>query len=121
MLKHTAQKGQYTLTTTLDDLARACHLRTDDVQLTLTELGFLSTRRRLPPKPKPRRHDDGTHHGTHHGNHTHHEEADDMVDGDELGEWDHIEVVITRDAVEEAWARWRVRERGVLDEKYCLV
>lgn len=114
MLKRAVQKGQYTLTTTLEDLARACHLRTDDVQLTLTELGFLSTRRRLPPKP--RRHDHTDH------SHGHHDDGDEgMVDGDELGEWDNIEVVITRDAVDEAWAKWRVRERGVLDEKYCLI
>lgn len=91
-----AQKGQYTLTTMLEDLARACHLRTDDVLLVLTELGFLSSRRRLPPAL-----------------------ADE--DGDELGEWHNVEVVITHDAVDEAWASWRVRDVGVLEEKYCLL
>jgi hypothetical protein len=94
-----AQKGQYTLTTTLEDLARACHLRTDDVQLVLTELGFLSCRRRLPPAPM----------------------GEDEDDEDELGEWHNVEVVIARDAVDDAWATWRVRELGVLDEKYCLL
>lgn len=104
-----AQKGQYTLTTTLEDLARACHLRTDDVQLTLTELGFLSTRRRLPPRPR-RRFDSDYEDGD-----------DDDADGDELGEWHNVEIVIARDVVEDAWATWRVRETGVLDEKYCLI
>ncbi|GMK57409.1 hypothetical protein CspeluHIS016_0402430 [Cutaneotrichosporon spelunceum] len=91
-----AQKGQYTIVTTLEDLARACHLRTDDVQLVLTELGFLSTRRRLPL-------------------------AIEDDDDDELGEWHHVEIVIARDAVDEAWAAWRVRDVGVLEEKYCLL
>lgn len=101
-----AQKGQYTLTTTLEDLARACHLRTDDVQLTLNELGFLATRRRLPSKPRGR-YDES--------------DEDEVADGDELGEWHNVEIVIARDAVEDAWAEWRVREKGVLDEKYCLI
>ncbi|CAK9784122.1 acyl-CoA N-acyltransferase [Cutaneotrichosporon oleaginosum] len=104
------QKGQYTLTTTLEDLARACHLRTDDVQLVLTELGFLSSRRRLLPLQAERGADNDDD-----------DDDDDEADEDELGEWHNVEIVITRDAVDEAWAAWGVRELGVLDEKYCLL
>ncbi|BEJ17139.1 hypothetical protein CspHIS471_0605400 [Cutaneotrichosporon sp. HIS471] len=101
------QKGQYTITTTLEDLARACHLRTDDVQLVLIELGFLSTRRRLPPVIGDGDDDDDD------------DDIDD--DDDELGEWHSVEIVIARDAVDEAWTAWRVRDTGVLEEKYCLL
>lgn len=35
--------------------------------------------------------------------------------------WTDTEVVITREAVEEQWEKWRVRDTGVLDEKYALL
>lgn len=99
--------GQYAIITTVATLARACHLRTDDVQLVLAELGFLRYRRHVPPAPKD------------------HADGEDETEADkveeELGEWQDIEVVITRESVDEMWAKWRVREHGVLEEKYVLL
>lgn len=98
-------KGHYSVVTSLESLARACHLRTDDVLLTLDELGFLRRRRKLPPRPKAV--DD--------------EELTANIDAQELGEWHDVEIVISRDMIEEAWAAWRVRDKPVLDEQYCLL
>ncbi|KAL1408067.1 hypothetical protein Q8F55_004864 [Vanrija albida] len=101
-------KGQYAITTTLSTLARAAHLRTDDVALTLEELGFLKQRHSIQRKASKRRdEDDEDHH--------------DDDDGEALGEWKDVEVVITREGVDEQWDKWRVRDAGVLDEKYSLL
>lgn len=77
-------------------------MRVDDVQLALAELGFL--RHRRPLEVQPREEEDG----------------DDGTD-DAVGEWKDVEVVITRDAVDAKWAEWRVRDAGVLDERYVLL
>ena len=42
-------------------------------------------------------------------------------ESEDLGEWKETEVVITREMVDEAWKRWRVKEKGVLDEAYVLL
>lgn len=34
----------------------------------------------------------------------------------DLGEWNNVEVVITKGMVDEQWEKWRVKEKGVLDE-----
>lgn len=101
-------KGQYAVTTTMSTIARAAHLRTDDVALTLEELGFLKKRHHIARRQPKRRVDDE-------------EEHHDDDDEEALGEWKDVEVVITREAVDEQWAKWRVRDAGVLDEKYSLL
>lgn len=108
-----AHNGHYSVTTTLADLARVCHLRTDDVQLVLAELGFLRYRRRVPKVASGGVATRGS--GVGDGG----DEDDDPHN--EVGEWQDVEVVITREAVEAQWARWRVRETGVLEEKYVLL
>lgn len=101
-----ARKGQHSVIATLESLARACHLRTDDVQLVLEELEFLRCRRKLPLLAEPV---DET------------EDNSAPVDAEELGEWHGVEVVISRDMVDSMWRKWRVREEAVLDERYCLL
>lgn len=96
-------KGQYSISLSLSDLARACHLRLDDVISTLTELGFLRHRRRDPSEA-----DEGA--------------ATSDANGANKGdEWIGVEVVITRDAVDRAWEDWKVRPQGVLDETCVLL
>ncbi|ORY24592.1 acyl-CoA N-acyltransferase [Naematelia encephala] len=108
-----AYTGQYSVHLSLALLAKACHLRTDDVAFTLTELGFLIHRRDLstteiagsarlfeaPPDP----------------------EIKEISAAGEQGEWAGVEVVVDRGMVEEQWKLWRVREKGVLDEQYILL
>ena len=107
--------GQYSISLTLADLAKACHLRSDDVASTLSQLGFLNHRRKLPklePKPDP----------------TQEVEKEDqageeeVIEGDGDGdEWVNTEVVITREGVEREWLKWKVRPTGVLDESCVLL
>ncbi|KAL7420845.1 hypothetical protein Q5752_004798 [Cryptotrichosporon argae] len=92
-------KGQYAVATTLADLARACHLRTDDVALTLTELGFLKHRRMRTGQDA---------------------EAGDTGQA-RNGEWSNVEVVISKEAVEDACRVWRVKDAPLLDENYVLL
>ena len=105
-MPETIHKGHYTVTTTLKDFAQACHLRTDDVQMVLKELGFLRYRRAIPPKPVTI-------------------DIDDEAGGSEAqvdqSEWTDVEVVISRDAVEEQCIKWRIKDKPVLDEKYALL
>lgn len=48
-----------------------------------------------------------------------HEEEED--DGEEPGEWTDVEIVINQDDVEEAAAKWRVKDKPLLEEQYCLL
>lgn len=108
--------AQYSISLSLCDLAKACHLRTDDVASTLSQLGFLRHRRPLPtpaaPKSDPELALDG--------------EDQEVGEGAEptLGdsdEWTNTEVVICREAVEREWTKWKVRPFGVLDESCVLL
>jgi histone acetyltransferase MYST1 len=110
-------KGQYAIALSLSDIARACHLRPDDTAFTLTELGFLQHRRPITSQPQKRkRRDDANGEGDA-------EQGSEAGGGQEtdLGEWKGVEVVITREAVEEMWVKWRVRDKAVLEEEYVLL
>jgi hypothetical protein len=103
---------QYSISLTLADLAKACHLRSDDVASTLSQLGFLDHRRKLPkaePKLNPTQEA---------ADEDQEEEEATIEDGDE---WVNTEVVITREGVEREWTKWKVRPTGVLDESCVLL
>jgi hypothetical protein len=105
--------GQYSISLSLADLAKACHLRSDDVASTLSQLGFLNHRRKLPktePKPNP----------TQEVEEEDQEEAEATPeeDGDE---WVNTEIIITREGVAREWMKWKVRPTGVLDESCVLL
>ena len=105
--------GQYSISLTLADLAKACHLRSDDVASTLSQLGFLDHRRKLP-KTEPKI------------NHTQEADEEDHEEVEETGdadgdEWTNTEVVITREGIEREWSRWKIRPAGVLDESCVLL
>lgn len=111
--KLSGTNGQYSISLTLADLAKACHLRSDDVASTLSQLGFLNHRRKLP-KTEPE-----TNH-TRELDEEDHEEAEEAGDRDRDGnEWTNTEVIITREGIEREWAKWKIRSAGVLDE--CCV
>jgi hypothetical protein len=103
--------GQYSISLSLADLAKACHLRSDDVAATLSQLNFLQHRRALPPKPS-------TEPESEEGEEDQEEDAKRVEDGDE---WTNMEIVITREAVEREWTKWKVRPSGVLDESCVLL
>jgi len=104
--------GQYSISLTLADLAKACHLRSDDVASTLSQLGFLNHRRKLPKtEPKIQTTQEGKEEDQEG------EEAEE-ADGDE---WVNTEVVITREGVEREWSKWKVRPTGALDESCVLL
>ncbi|RXK39995.1 hypothetical protein M231_02635 [Tremella mesenterica] len=79
---------------TLSQMSQACHIRLDDTIYALSELGFLRHRRTHDKNPKP--------------------------PGEEKGDWDNVEVVISRAMVDDMWVKWRVKDRGVLDESCVL-
>lgn len=66
--------------------------------MVLEELGFLRHRRAVPRQG-----------------------AEEEDDGEEPGEWSDVEIVITQDAVDAAAAKWRVKEKPLLEEQYCLL
>jgi len=104
--------GQYSISLTLADLAKACHLRSDDVASTLSQLGFLNHRRKLP-KTEPKT------------DHTQEVEEEDQEEVEEAGdvdgdEWTNTEVIITREGIEREWLKWKIRPAGVLDES-CVI
>jgi hypothetical protein len=105
--------GQYSISLSLADLAKACHLRSDDVASTLSQLGFLNHRRKLP-KTEPKSN------STQEIEEEDQEEAEEVVEGDG-DEWVNTEVVITREGIEREWAKWKVRPTGVLDESCVLL
>lgn len=47
--------------------------------------------------------------------------GEDLIEDEDLGEWKDIEVVVSWGMVEEVWEKWRVKERGVLDEDCVLL
>lgn len=94
------------MSATLKSFAQACHLRVEDVQMVLQDLGFLRYRRPVPPKPVVVDSDD---------------EAGGWDAEQDQTEWTDVEVVISRDAVEEQWKKWRVQDEPVLDETYALL
>ncbi len=87
-------KCQFAVILSLADLARACHLRKEDAAFALAELGFLQHRRARSVSNDVRKHLDP-------------------------GEWKDMEVVVSREMVEELWVKWRVREKGVLSGASC--
>jgi len=113
--KFNGTNGQYSISLTLADLAKACHLRSDDVASTLSQLGFLNHRRKLPKtEPQPDH--------TQEADEEDHEEAKEAGDGDGDGdEWTNTEVIITREGIEREWLKWKIRPAGVLDESCVLL
>ena len=111
-------KEQYAISLTLEDLAKACHLRQDDTAFTLSELGFMKHRRDpvvFNNRRRRKRHGDGEEDET--------EEAVGAGEGSdsEYEEWKGVEIVISREMVDEMWEKWRVKEKGVLDESCVLL
>lgn len=112
-IKEPNRAGQYAVSLNLSDLARAAHLRIDDTAFTMAELGFLQQRRPTTSTTQPQSNEEDV-------------DLDGNADEDEgdnadLGEWKHVELVISRQMVDDAWASWRVRDKGVLDEQYVLL
>lgn len=119
-----SHKGQYAIALSLSDLAKACHLRIDDTAFTLSELGFLC-HRRAPVKFEKRlrrkgRSEEAYEEDEGEGEHERREQGGER-DGGDLGEWEGVEVVITRGMVDEMWAKWRVKDQGVLEEDCVLL
>jgi histone acetyltransferase MYST1 len=105
--------GQYSISLSLADLAKACHLRSDDVAPTLSQLGFLNHRRKIPKtEPKPTQAQEEEEEDREEA------EATPEEDGDE---WVNTEVIITREGIEREWLKWKVRPSGVLDENCVLL
>lgn len=101
-------KGQYSISLTLADLAKACHLRLDDVVSTMTELGFLRHRRRHCRRSE-------VNVGAQEGG----EGLAKVVEDED--EWADVEVVVSREDVQREWEKWKVRPNGVLDETCVLL
>lgn len=123
----TGHPGQYTVVLSLLEIAKACHLRIDDIAFTLSKLGFLH-HRRAATFPIQKRTRNGHVHGEEHhppGTTTDGEGEDhsgeDMIEDEDLGEWKDVEVVVSRGMIDEAWEKWRVKELGVLDEDCVLL
>ena len=117
-----AHAKQYAIVTTLSDLAKACHLRVDDTGYALSELGFLRHRRDFVPlpDPSPKRAQRETDPIEIDDANVDEEEAGAYGE-DELGRWANVEVVISRDMVDQMWSKWSVREQGMLDESCVLL
>ncbi|ADV25646.1 hypothetical protein I305_04898 [Cryptococcus gattii E566] len=123
----TGHPGQYTVVLSLLEIAKACHLRIDDIAFTLLELGFLHHRRAATfPIQKLTR--NGHVHGEEHhppgitaDGEGESPSGEDMIEDEDLGEWKDVEVVVSGEMIEEAWEKWRVKERGVLDENCVLL
>jgi hypothetical protein len=96
---------------TLKALAKACHLRVDDTVLIFKELGFLQCRRKTETSTAStrRRTIEAT------------TDAEEDEVPEEPTEWTDVEIVITRDAVDEQWTKWRVRNAPMLSEEYVLL
>ena len=121
-LRDRSHKGQYAIQLSLSDLANACHLRVDDTAFALAELGFLKHRRKVSIDTRALRQRYLRSNASDDADET---TSDRQHDADEeehdLGEWKDVEIVITREMVEEEWTKWRVREKGMLDEDYILL
>lgn len=110
MSKLNGPDGQYSISLSLSDLAKACHLRSDDVASTVSQLGFLRHRRKLPTlKPVPLFAEEAEG-----------EEDQKDVEGDR-DEWSNTEIIISREGIEREWEKWKVRPMGVLDEACVLL
>ncbi|WVQ65470.1 uncharacterized protein L199_003646 [Kwoniella botswanensis] len=120
-------KGQYSLSLDLSTIAKSCHLRLDDVSFTLSELGFLTHRRKVQViEPKKRlRNGHGHGHSALKGELGEEQEDQDeegIDEQEEIGEeWKDIEIVISKDMVDEQWMKWRVRDKGVLQDEFVLL
>lgn len=115
-------QGQYSVKLALGELAKACHLRVDDTASTLAELGFLQYRRKATPHGLGKKE---LHNGDGNGPSGHlplaSVTASTGTRTQRRGEWDDVEVVICREAVEREWQKRGVRDRGVLDESCVLL
>jgi hypothetical protein len=129
MLKHEIprHKGQYSLVLTLSALAAACHLRADDTAFTLAELGLLRHRRAVTvPAPAKRVRtgdddDETQEHRVDAGDALAGVAPKDAGDRESLGEWEDVEVVISREEVERLCGVWGVREHPMLDTEFVLL
>nr|XP_019045211.1 hypothetical protein I302_05599 [Kwoniella bestiolae CBS 10118]OCF24141.1 hypothetical protein I302_05599 [Kwoniella bestiolae CBS 10118] len=113
-------KGQYSISLDLNTIAKSCHLRLDDVSFTLSELGFLVNRRAASMQSSR------TRNGHLHPARISQEEGEDgeeeLQEEEEVGEeWRNVEIVITKEMVDEQWRIWRVREKGVLEDEFVLL
>lgn len=95
-LRDDRHKDQHHVKLTLKDMAMACHLRADDVAYTLGELGLLRYRTALANVPR-------------------------KVTETDMSDWSSVEVVITRETVNDLCEKWKVKDRGVLDETCVLL
>ncbi|KAK6907883.1 hypothetical protein I203_101884 [Kwoniella mangroviensis CBS 8507] len=120
-------KGQYSISLDLSTIAKSCHLRLDDISFTLSELGFLTHRRKVQAIQPKKRLRNGHGHGHSALKGESGEEQDDqdeegIDDQEEIGEeWKDIEIVISKEMVDEQWKKWRVRDKGVLQDEFVLL
>jgi histone acetyltransferase HTATIP len=116
-------KGQYAIALTLQEVAKACHLRVDDTAFTLGELGLLRQRRTVTVRPKMGARKDESMVWPAGSMAPYAGERGEERDGRkmELGEWRGVEVVVTWEAVSEMWVKWRVKEKGMLDNDCVLL
>ncbi|OXG26275.1 hypothetical protein C359_06512 [Cryptococcus neoformans Bt120] len=119
----TGHPGQYTVALSLMEIAKVCHLRIDDTAFTLSELGFLHQRRAatFPIQRNGHVHGEGYHPPGTTADGGEDPSGEDRIEDEDLGEWKDTEIVVSRGMVEEAWEKWRVKERGVLDEDCVLL
>jgi histone acetyltransferase MYST1 len=102
-------KTHHTLTPTLGDVAKACHLRLDDTAFAMEQLGFLNhTQPREEAVLVQLEGDDAS-------------VASEEFVVDKEGRWTGLEVVVTREMVLQACTTWNVKPAGVLDEQYVLL
>ncbi|WWC71122.1 uncharacterized protein I206_105075 [Kwoniella pini CBS 10737] len=133
-------KGQYTISITLEEISKSCHLRIDDVAFTLCELGFLINRRKIiiQDENEIERNDTKRNKNTilsinHNDNNDEENEENDIEENRKLKEikyeheheiseeWKNLEIVITKEMIEIQWNHWKIREKGVLEDEFVLL
>ena len=87
---------------TLKRLSHVAKVRQDDVVFVLDKLGMLASNRRVTDATLPRANGNRVEHGL-----------------KELGEWHGLELVISLDTILRGCEKWKVRGKGILDERAC--
>ncbi|WRT66750.1 uncharacterized protein IL334_003713 [Kwoniella shivajii] len=116
-----SHRGQYSITLNLMEIAKAVHLRIDDVSFTLSELGLLSHRRDMTRTSSSARNASGNVDGNRKENGNGAASGEEGKRDETEGEWKDIEIVISRDMIDDLWKKWNVRDKGVLEEEYVLL
>ncbi|WWC88288.1 uncharacterized protein L201_003196 [Kwoniella dendrophila CBS 6074] len=140
-------KGQYSLSINPYIIAKACHLRLDDVCFTLSELGLLSTRRTISSDTykyptfrfkntlssssringdnntnTDNSDDDEDDNNNENSNEDHNKARQKFsMDSSISAEWRNVEIVITKEMIEDKCEKHKVREKGVLEDEFVLL